>query len=179
MCIISGFRCICYLCRWCFRCWCFFRFYLIFHHNFLNLPGIFHCELHVLSYQITIRGRFFPKCILPNRKHFNVMRFLLRSPTLYRFTVFVENCQFCARQFLTGNIRLGDLYLGNIVFHLDFLCFYGIFNGKCNAFRCHKTICWFCFCQGILLSDYQFFDDMSFFTGNPGIYNLTAFISYL
>ena len=118
------------------------------------------------------------ECVLSNRKHLDIVRFLRGSPALHDFSILVQDGQLRSRQLLPGNIRLRDFHFCHIIFHFDFLNFGNVLHGKLDALCSHIARSRKHFCHGIGLADHQFFYDMWFFAGYPFIHNFSIFICH-
>ena len=116
--------------------------------------------------------------VSPNREHFHVMRFFRGSPALYRLSIFIKDCQLRSRQLFPGNVRLRDLHLCHIVFHLHLLHFGRILHREPDALGSHIARGGKRFRQCVGFPHHQLPDDMRFFPGYPFLDDFPVFIRH-
>ena len=107
------------------------------------------------------------------------MCFLCGSPALYYLIILIENRQFRTRNLsFSCDIRLTNLYFCHIIFHLMLLNLCCILYCKSNTFCSNISICRFCLCHGVFLTNNQFFDHMGFLRRSPFIYCIAIWIRH-
>ena len=97
---------------------CFLGDACILHNDSLKLTGGKHGKGNAFRKLIAIGGGDLRQRIVTGRQLFNIVGLVLGNPLCNRVAVLILDNQLSAGQLFTrGNVNLGDLYPGNVIFH--------------------------------------------------------------